>query len=127
VSCDAEAGCRGTLASDPKAEAGFVVVGTGRLLGLCPIASGGAPEPRQCRALQCASAADCPPPQGLAGGVCINSLCVEPAHPVSFEDAVMLCSAGTGPGQDSPKQIEAHAMALQCGQPCKVPRSCRQP
>lgn len=101
---------------------------TGRLVGVCDVDSPTI-EPRDwdCRALECADASTCPPLYGLKQGDCLNGLCIDPANPLNAADAVMLCLAGTGLGRDAPKQIERYALALNCGNPCRIPKPCRQP
>jgi len=102
----------------------------GRLVGMCDVAAGsssGPESPGDCRALVCQSDADCPPAHDLKDGVCLNSLCVDPAQALVPNDSVMLCLAGTGLGNEQPRQIERYALGLNCGTPCKVPALCRQP
>ena len=105
-----------------------VLTHTGRLVGVCDVDSPTA-EPRDwdCRALECTDANTCPPLYGLKQGDCLNGLCIDPANPMSPADAVMLCLAGTGLGRNAPKQIERYALALNCGNPCRIPAPCRQP
>jgi hypothetical protein len=57
----------------------------------------------------------------------VNGLCTEPSQPLGVTDAVMLCLAGTGTGHGSAQQAERFAMALNCGEPCRIPSPCRQP
>jgi hypothetical protein len=112
--------------ADGKPEA--VLRMPGRLIGVCDVVPGAEPQsPADCRPLTCAEDDSCPPPQGLARGQCVNGLCTEPSHPIGVADAVMLCLAGTGIGHDSAKQAERYAMALNCGEPCRIPSPCRQP
>lgn len=100
----------------------------GRLVGICsPAVLEGEPSPSDCRPIVCETNASCPPAEGLSEGVCINGLCTEPSHPLVSDDAVMLCLAGTGVGPRSPAQVERLALGLNCGNPCRVPKPCRQP
>lgn len=100
----------------------------GRLIAVCGQPAGmDPPEARDCRALVCAKSDDCPPAEGMFRGTCVNGWCIEPSHSISSDDAVFLCLAGTGLGRDSPKQLERYALAINCGEPCRVPAVCRQP
>ena len=96
----------------------------GRVATLCP--AGPESDPVLCRPLVCRADADCPWAIGLEQGSCVNGLCTEPSHGVTKADSIALCMAGTGIGRTSPKQVELYAMAIQCGDPCKVPTVCRQ-
>jgi hypothetical protein len=99
----------------------------GRLIGVC-VAPGAQPEsPADCRPLVCTDDDGCPPAQGLDRGSCVNELCTEPSHAIGVHDAIMLCLAGTGAGRESAQQVERYAMALNCGEPCRIPSPCRQP
>jgi len=107
---------------------GLTLVRVGHLVGICDVLPGKAPEtPADCRALVCQTDADCPPGHGLKDGHCLNALCTDPAQTLVPEDSVMLCLAGSGLGNEQPRQIERYALALNCGTPCKVPAPCRQP
>lgn len=100
----------------------------GRLIAVCGQPAGMGPlEVRDCRALVCAKNDDCPPAEGMSRGTCVNGWCIEPSHTISPDDAVFLCLAGTGLGRDSPRQLERYALAVNCGEPCRVPAVCRQP
>jgi hypothetical protein len=100
----------------------------GRLVGICDVVPGQALDtPAECRALVCESDSDCPPRHGLKDGQCLNALCSDPAQPLSPEDSVMLCLAGSGLGNEQARQVERYALGLNCGTPCKVPSPCRQP
>jgi hypothetical protein len=107
----------------------LVLRSVGALVGVCNTApSASEPgSPSDCRPLVCQTDADCPPSHGAKDGSCVNSLCREPSNPLTVDDAVMLCLAGTGLGKDLPDQVARYAMALNCGQPCKIPTPCRQP
>lgn len=97
---------------------------TGRLVGVC---DGDGPEALgTCRPLICEEDVQCPAGSGLQGS-CVGSLCVEPSHPLGSEDAVMLCLSGTGLGQESPEQVARFALAVNCGDPCRIPAPCRKP
>jgi hypothetical protein len=100
----------------------------GRLVGACDVPSpDSTPQDSDCRALACSSEQDCPPLYGLEQGQCLNGLCIDAANPLGPADAVMLCLAGTGLGRKAPIQIERYALALNCGNPCRIPGPCRQP
>ena len=101
---------------------------TGRLVGVCNVHSSGVkPRDFDCRALECSSQKDCPPLYGQEEGDCLNGLCIDPANEFAPADAVMLCLAGTGLGREAPMQVERYALALNCGNPCRIPNPCRQP
>jgi hypothetical protein len=101
---------------------------TGRLQAVCSAANTERPpQASECRALVCKSDGDCPPDPGTPRGHCLNGLCVDPVSALGPDDAVMLCLAGTGLGRKRPEQVERYAMALNCGDPCQIPRPCRQP
>jgi hypothetical protein len=110
------------------AKSGLTLLRVGRLVGICDVIPGKAAEtPADCRALVCQTDADCPPGHGLKDGQCVNALCTDPAQTLVPEDSVMLCLAGSGLGNEQPRQIERYALGLNCGTPCKVPAPCRQP
>jgi hypothetical protein len=112
----------------PSSQPAAVLRSPGRLLGVCTAAEGEEPQtPADCRALVCDGDDGCPPAQGMERGQCVNGLCTEPSHAVGVTDAVMLCLAGTGVGRESARQVERYAMALNCGEPCRIPTPCRQP
>jgi hypothetical protein len=101
---------------------------SGRITGVC----NGAETTRvdsdmDCRALVCNTDADCPPPPRLDHGTCLGGLCTDVRHQMDVGDAVMLCLFGTGLGHDAPSQIERFALAHQCGNPCEIPATCKQP
>ena len=101
---------------------------TGRLVGVCDVSPGQTAEaPAECRALVCREDTDCPPSHGAKDGHCLNALCTEPAQTLLPADSVMLCLAGSGLGNEQPRQVERYALGLNCGTPCKVPAPCRQP
>src|SRR3954471_18904164 len=63
----------GDKRSDSKT--GLMLLRVGRLVGICDVAPGKAPEtPADCRALVCQTDADCPPGHGLKDGQCLNAL-----------------------------------------------------
>lgn len=100
----------------------------GRLVGICDVVPGQAPETAaECRALVCQKDADCPPAHGLKDGQCLNALCADPAQTLIPEDSVLLCLAGSGLGNEQTRQVDRYALGLNCGTPCKVPAPCRQP
>ncbi len=129
--CDREARCklvrtRGDSVSPDKSE--HALHSPGLLMAICDVVPGSEPSvSSDCRPLVCQSDEQCPPSHGLRHGSCSNGLCIEPAHDVSVDDAVMLCLAGTGLGRSEPRQVDRYAMALNCGSPCRVPAPCRQP
>lgn len=101
---------------------------TGYLIALCNVAEETTPpSPRDCRALVCEQDAQCPPEAGGLKGRCLNGLCTEPTGDLTPDDSVVLCLAGRGLGAGTPAQIEAYALGLNCGKPCTVPKTCRQP
>ncbi len=112
----------------PGDKSALALVRVGRLVGICDVVPGHGPDtPADCRALVCESDTDCPPGHGLKDGQCLNALCTDPAQALSPEDSVMLCLAGSGLGNEHPRQIERYALGLNCGTPCKVPSPCCQP
>jgi hypothetical protein len=112
----------------PGNKTALTLVRVGRLVGICDVVPGQAPEtPADCRALVCQSDADCPPGHGLKDGQCMNALCTDPSQALVPEDSVMLCLAGSGLGNEQARQIERYALGLNCGTPCRVPAPCRQP
>ena len=124
--CGSEGGCQVTQTAGPDGGA-VSLVARGRLIAACPASDGGSVAAGECRPLVCSGDDDCPPAQGLVHGTCVSGLCVEPAHELYADDAVMLCLAGTGLGRSAPAQVERFALGLNCGTPCRVPRTCRQP
>lgn len=129
LSCEHGSECELTaLSSGEGEETAFQLKEGGRLQAVCVASvAGKVPQASDCRALLCDSDDECPPDRGSAAGHCINGLCVDPAKALGPDDAVMLCLAGTGLGRKRPEQVERYAMALNCGDPCQVPRPCRQP
>jgi hypothetical protein len=129
VECEGRQCAVKRLGESSKDETAHVMLSdSGRLVGACNVESPNA-EPRDwdCRALECEGANDCPPLHGLSEGECLNGLCIDPANPLGPADAVMLCLAGTGLGRKAPMQVERYALALNCGNPCRIPKPCRQP
>lgn len=128
--CDREQSCKFTQTGGPKRsdKTALALHSKGRLIGICDVAPGAELEgPADCRPLECADDADCPPGHGLRDGQCLNGLCSDPANQLTTSDAVMLCLAGTGTGRATPRQVERYALALNCGTPCKIPAPCKQP
>jgi len=125
--CSGEGQCELTQQEGPHG--GPVnLVARGRLMAVCPTSEGGGQvSAGDCRPLVCSGDASCPPAKGLDHGTCVNGLCVEPSHELGPDDSVMLCMAGTGLGRSAPAQVERFALGLNCGTPCRVPRTCRQP
>jgi hypothetical protein len=104
-----------------------VLNSSGRVVGICDVAPSNSPQIEDCRALICQHDRSCPPQHGLETGHCLNGVCINPEQSLSPSDAVLLCLAGTGLGRKAPKQVERFAMALNCGDPCRIPAPCRQP
>lgn len=131
VRCDgAQTPCTLSPAAGVKLADGARVVlkAEARVVGACDALGEEAEvHPADCRPLLCERDADCPPLHGPGTGACIGKLCVDPAHAIGPNDAVMLCLAGTGVGHATPRQIERYALGLNCGVPCVVPSPCRQP
>lgn len=129
--CERDGQCTLTQVSGVKRGDGktaLVLGSVGRLVGICDVTPDHGPEsPAECRALVCQSDADCPPAHGLKDGQCQNALCSDPARPLVPADAVMLCLAGSGLGNEQARQVERYALGLNCGTPCRVPAPCRQP
>ncbi len=99
-----------------------------RLVGICDVKEGEAPQyPFDCRPLTCAGDSECPPLHGMKDGQCLNGHCSDPAEAIGVQDSIMLCLAGTGLGRETPAQIERYALALNCGNPCKIPSPCAPP
>jgi hypothetical protein len=128
ATCDRDGACElelvsGEHAPDKKA---FAIQATGSLIALCDVGPTKKPDATtDCRAITCNGDGDCPPMHGLKNGTCINGLCREPSKSaVTVDDAVLLCFAGTGAGTTHPERL---ALALNCGNPCRVPAVCRQP
>ena len=129
--CDRQGQCN--LTRD-KAEPGspdkkdLVLHSPGRLVAMCDAAGDAKPDlAADCRPLVCESDDACPPAHGLKHGTCVNGLCTEPANPLTQDDSVLLCLAGTGMGKSAAAQVDRYAMGLNCGSPCVVPKPCRQP
>jgi hypothetical protein len=130
MTCKGGGSCRFEQKSGPRREdrPAQAFWTTSRLVGLCDVREGGAPEgPYDCRPLNCKQDGDCPPLHGMKDGQCLNGRCGDPAQDVATADAIMLCLAGSGLGRETPQQIERYALALNCGSPCKVPAPCAQP
>lgn len=105
-----------------------ILQSSGRLVGICDVAAGEtSAEPYDCRPLSCKSDPDCPPAHGMKDGQCLNGRCSDPAQPLAVSDSIMLCLASTGLGRESQQQIDRYAMALNCGEPCRVPKPCQKP
>jgi hypothetical protein len=128
--CDGQHPCKIQQKQGPERRgkpAQALLVGS-RLVGICDVKEGEAPAgPFDCRPLACNSDADCPPLHGMRDGQCLNERCSDPAEALGVSDAIMLCLAGTGLGRETPAQVERYALALNCGQPCRVPAPCPQP
>jgi hypothetical protein len=125
-----EAAARPSGPPPEGARPAFAIHTASRLHAVCDVwAQGGsfAVNIADCRALVCASDADCPPARGLGHGTCASGLCIEPTGAVATEDAVLLCLAGTGAPAQTTRQIERFALGNSCGTPCRVPTVCRQP
>jgi len=125
VSCGQDQSCKVTPEAPSKGV--YSLRATGRFWSICGPLSGAEPRAIDCRPLNCQHNSSCPPAFGLKEGTCINGLCVQPANELSSDDAILLCMAGTGLGHSTPVQVEHYALALNCGQPCRIPKPCRQP
>ncbi len=128
--CDRNGTCKFKQVSGddpPSGKPELALKADARLVGICNVAKGAAPAPGDCRALECDADADCPPALGEKDGTCVNHLCISPTGEQGVADAVMMCLAGTGLGRTKPNQVGLYAMALNCGNPCVVPKPCRQP
>jgi hypothetical protein len=130
ATCEPSGACKlarktGKSASEDQPE--LALYAPGRVVGICDVAAGAAPAlPSDCRPLACQRDEDCPPGHGLPHGHCVSSICIEPSNAVAIADAVMLCLAGTGLGRETASQVERFALAQNCGNPCVIPRPCRQ-
>jgi len=130
ATCDGQAPCKFSQKSGPQRieKATQTLMLGSRLVGICDVKEGEAPQyPFDCRPLSCDSDSDCPPLHGMKDGQCLNKHCADPAEPIGVQDSIMLCLAGTGLGRETPEQIERYALALNCGNPCKIPAPCGQP
>lgn len=129
ATCTAQGPCKFSQKSGPqRAEKPTQTLMLGsRLVGLCDVKEDAPPQyPFDCRPLNCQSDAECPPLHGMKDGQCLNGHCSDPAEAIGVQDSIMLCLAGTGLGRETPAQIERYALALNCGNPCKIPAPCAQ-
>lgn len=125
--CRKGSACALTQTAGPKAEATRPVLETrGRVIGVCDASGEEPPHPADCRPLRCAEDDDCPLVHAPATGSCLNGICVDPAQEIGSTDSVMLCLAGQGLGHAKREQVERYALGLNCGNPCIVPRMCKQ-
>lgn len=99
----------------------------GRLLAVCDAGADDEPAAPRCRAVACNETDDCPSVPALGTLTCERGLCADVARPVSVDDRVVLCLAGTGLGLEKPEQMERYGLALNCTGACAVPAPCRQP
>ena len=130
ATCPKQGPCKLTQKTGPKraGKPGQALLTGGRLVGICDVADGEAPQgPFDCRPLGCQTDADCPPLHGMQDGQCLNRRCSDPAEAIGTQDSIMLCLAGSGLGRETPAQIERYALALNCGTPCSIPAPCQQP
>jgi hypothetical protein len=130
ATCPAQAACTFKQQSGPEriAKPAQTLMLGSRLVGICDVKPGEPPQyPFDCRPLSCKSDADCPPLHAMKDGQCLNDRCSDPAEAISVQDSIMLCLAGTGLGRETPAQVERYALALNCGEPCKIPAPCAQP
>ncbi|MCA9640925.1 MAG: hypothetical protein H6718_27010 [Polyangiaceae bacterium] len=128
--CDRNGTCKLKQVAGPEAPAdkpALALSSEARLVGVCNVSQGGTAAPGDCRAIECSTDTDCPPALGEKDGTCVNHLCISPTGEQGVADAVMMCLAGTGLGRTKPSQVGLYAMALNCGNPCVVPKPCRQP
>lgn len=102
------------------ATATLAVRTTGRLIVACPEDGS---QPTECRALTCDGNSGC---QKLGGddASCIDGLCQVEGRPLTSDDRMALCLAGTGAWSGSPEQRSRVALALGCRPPCEVPDQC---
>lgn len=120
--------CELTQVAGPRADTSTTELRTlGRTVAACDGPPGAAPSNWDCRVLVCQGDAECPPEHGLAHGQCLSGLCSDAANVIGIDDAVALCLAGTGLGRSAPAQVDRYALGMNCGQPCVVPKPCRQP
>jgi len=130
ATCPAQGPCRFEQKSGPlrvEKPAQTLMLGS-RLVGICDVKEGEGPQyPFDCRPLNCNSDPDCPPLHGMKDGQCLNHHCADPAEAVGVQDSIMLCLSGTGLGRETQAQVDRYAMALNCGNPCKIPAPCPQP
>lgn len=130
ATCPGQGPCKFAQKSGPKRlekPTQALLVGS-RLVGICDVQEGeSAQYPFDCRPLKCQADSDCPPLHGMKDGQCLNGHCSDPAEAIGVPDSIMLCLSGTGLGRETPAQIERYALALNCGNPCKIPAPCAQP
>jgi hypothetical protein len=92
-----------------------------RLVGICDVKDGEGPQyPFDCRPLNCQTTPTARRSTHERRPVPEPPL-RDPAEAIGVQDSVMLCLSGTGLGRETPAQIERYAMALNCGNPCKIP------
>lgn len=132
VACDASGHCSFSQVGGPQptAPGELAVHATGVVLSLCnvPPTADSTVDPRDCRPLRCDRDEECPPAHGLQHAPCIRGLCVEADQTLTQGDVVVLCLAGTGLRKDDdPTQIDRYALAVNSGEPPRVPKPCLQP
>jgi hypothetical protein len=124
IVCTGGEACRVKRGKDGEgADAEFSLRREGRVTGVC---EGVERNAYDCRPLRCEDAADCPREPGR-DFTCSRRFCVDPEHPFTREDVVMLCLSGTGPGHDLARQRELYLRALESGEPPRVPPGCPSP
>jgi hypothetical protein len=131
LNCESGKECAIRLAQESSKNADkpvFRLTSSGRIVGVCgsPAERAGH-SPSACRPLVCTESSDCPKVSAAQQSLCSKGLCTEPNHSITSEDSVMLCLAETQVGENDASQMEKLALALNCGTPCKIPASCRQP
>jgi len=138
VTCTSPTACTLSSSATPKpttpapdgARPAFVLHQASRLYAVCEVwmqGTSSAVHLADCRPFACSSDTQCPPAKGMTQGACSGSFCIDPSAAIAPEDSVLLCLAGTGVPAGSTKQVERYALGNNCGNPCRVPRVCRQP
>lgn len=126
--CDLEGTCKLKQSAGPKwpgDAAHFRLESPGRLVGICTLEEESEEVlGSECRALTCDKGSNCPPLLGMKEGSCVAGHCVNATHDVTARDAVLMCLKGLGLGENTNEQADRFALALNCGQPCQIPKVC---
>jgi hypothetical protein len=91
----------------------------GRYLAICEQSG----DPFSCRHLACETGNLCQ----LLGGDdfdCVEKRCLARSKPLTTEDRVRACLAGTGPYRRTPEQLERITLARACTGSCALPATC---